>query len=76
MSRASDIYTLGLTLYRVITEAHYRTSYNPRYLSLPAEYEDLHLTRLLAACLQVKPWHRPTMDCDLDRGLLPAIDEA
>jgi hypothetical protein len=73
MSRASDIYTLGLTLYRMITDAHYRTG---RYLLLPPEYEDLHFTRLLAACLQVKPSHRPTMDCDPDKGLLPVIDEA
>jgi serine/threonine protein kinase len=76
MSRASDIYTFGLTLYRVITDAHYRIGYNPRYLYLPAEYEDLHFTRLLAACLQVKPGHRPTMDSDPEKGLLPAIDEA
>jgi serine/threonine protein kinase len=76
MSRASDIYTFGLTLYRMITGANYRTGQNPRYLSLPAEYENLHFTRLLAACLQVGPRDRPTMDLDPDHGLIPAIDEA
>ncbi|KAM0704738.1 hypothetical protein Q7P35_007524 [Cladosporium inversicolor] len=76
MSTKSDVYTLGLTLYYIITGAHWRTCANPRYIKLPAEYRGHGFTRLLTSCLQVDPKARPSMDFDPNSGLAPAIDRA
>jgi serine/threonine protein kinase len=76
MSTQSDIYTMGLTLYLMITGRHWRPGADPKFMELPAEYRDLGLTYLLTQCLQVNPERRPSMNCHLGYGLIPAIDRA
>jgi serine/threonine protein kinase len=76
MSTESDIYTMGLTLYLMITGKHRRPGANPEFMKLPKEYHELGFTRLLTQCLQVNPRHRPSMNCHLGYGLVPAIDQA
>ena len=76
MSTKSDIYTLGLTLYYLITDKHFRPGADPKHIKLPAESRGYGFTHLLTRCLQVDPESRPSMDFDPASGLAPAIEKA
>lgn len=76
VSLKSDVYTMALTLYLFITMKHWPTGKDPRFMRLPAEYHDLGFTHLLTQCLQVDPRRRPSMNCHLGSGLVPALDQA
>lgn len=76
MSTKSDIYTMGLTLYYLITGKHFRTGADPKHIKLPAQHRGFGFTPFLTRCLQVNPRARPSMDFDSSSGLAPAIDKA
>lgn len=73
MSTASDVWTFGATIYFMITGRHWKSSADPRFMRLPADYDELGFTRFLQMCLQANPKCRPTMDCHLGHGILHSI---
>ncbi|KAM0719218.1 hypothetical protein Q7P37_005123 [Cladosporium fusiforme] len=75
MSTKSDVYTLGLTLYVLMTFSHWRTGTDPRVLTLLPAFDEIGFTGILKHCLAVNPRHRPSMDRSPGTGLLRCVDD-
>ena len=76
VTRKSDMYQVGLTLYLVATGKFYKTGDDPKtMLDLPESFESLTgFTAALAWCLQPDPKDRPECTAELEDGFLFAVD--
>ena len=74
MTTKTDMYSLGVVMWYVVTGRWWPTAKDPKEMELPGKYASEYLKDTVAWCLQVSPEDRPDASLDLLRGLLGNVD--